>query len=220
MNDLANAIHVRAVTSADLDALGAIHRLAFTDSLASALGIGYLRLYYHWFIESPRAVSFVAERDGAIIGFVVGTDNARIYYDELYGARRPAMMRAMILGIVTHPAAILRLARMVGLVREIARRQIARRLKKRPAPSAQNMPPAPPRQNATLVSIAIHPDAQGSGASTPLMRAFVDACAARAVPVIHLSVRADNARAIRFYEREGWTRYRTSGEMAHYEIVL
>lgn len=56
-----------------------------------------------------------------------------------------------------------------------------------------------------LIMINLHPDAWGTGAGTALLNADVDALRELGFDEAILWVAAGNARARRFYEREGWT---------------
>jgi ribosomal-protein-alanine acetyltransferase len=60
---------------------------------------------------------------------------------------------------------------------------------------------------ARLYSIAVHAQARGRGVGTALLRAAERAARARGCSTLSLEVRADNARAIRWYERHGYRRF-------------
>ena len=55
-----------------------------------------------------------------------------------------------------------------------------------------------------LWAINLEPEAWGRGLAGPLLAGAVDALAARGCDDVHLWVLEANARARRFYEREGW----------------
>ena len=55
-----------------------------------------------------------------------------------------------------------------------------------------------------MYAIYVLPEAWGSGAGTSLMAAFKDWLAQEGYTTAMLWVLADNPRARRFYEREGW----------------
>jgi ribosomal protein S18 acetylase RimI-like enzyme len=61
---------------------------------------------------------------------------------------------------------------------------------------------------ASLVSIAAHPEAQGTGAASLLLSSTIRRLKLRGVDRLTLIVRISNARAIHFYERHGFTRLR------------
>lgn len=60
-----------------------------------------------------------------------------------------------------------------------------------------------------LSKFYVSADAQGTGVASRLMEAVVDASARRGAAVIWLGVNEENARAHRFYERQGFARVGT-----------
>lgn len=63
---------------------------------------------------------------------------------------------------------------------------------------------------ANLVSIAVAPEARGGGAASLLLSSTIRRLKLRGVERLTLLVRESNGRAIRFYERHGFTRLRRS----------
>lgn len=57
---------------------------------------------------------------------------------------------------------------------------------------------------ADVQTVAVAPDAQGRGIGAALVRALQDRARSRGARVLHLEVRADNARAIGMYARLGF----------------
>jgi [ribosomal protein S18]-alanine N-acetyltransferase len=68
---------------------------------------------------------------------------------------------------------------------------------------------------ASLVSIAVHPDARERGAASLLLKSTIRRLMLRGVGRLTLMVRESNARAIRFYQRHGFSALRRSP--AYYE---
>lgn len=60
------------------------------------------------------------------------------------------------------------------------------------------------RGDAQLLNIAVHPQAQGRGVATALIRAGLDAMRAMNIPEVRLEVRPWNRRAVDLYKRTGW----------------
>lgn len=60
---------------------------------------------------------------------------------------------------------------------------------------------------ARLYSIALVPEASGTGLGARLLDAAEQAAADRGASIVRLEVRADNAAAIRLYERRGYQRF-------------
>ncbi len=61
---------------------------------------------------------------------------------------------------------------------------------------------------ANLISIAVLPEARGSGAASLLLTSTIRRLKLRGADRLTLTVRGSNARAIRFYERHGFTALR------------
>lgn len=80
---------------------------------------------------------------------------------------------------------------------------------------------------ARLYSLATRPDARGRGVATALVQAAANAARERGCHALRLEVRADNATAIRLYERWGFRRiggyqhyYQDDADAWRYELML
>ncbi|WP_299353899.1 GNAT family N-acetyltransferase [uncultured Shimia sp.] len=62
---------------------------------------------------------------------------------------------------------------------------------------------------AELVTIATHPDAQGNGIGRQCLKMFQEESAAQGATSAFLEVASDNLVALHFYESEGWYKTRT-----------
>jgi ribosomal protein S18 acetylase RimI-like enzyme len=56
-----------------------------------------------------------------------------------------------------------------------------------------------------LYSVAVHPDAHGTGAGKNLVDHALDALKARGCTKVNLQIRANNSQVVQFYERLGFT---------------
>lgn len=65
------------------------------------------------------------------------------------------------------------------------------------------------RHRAEIGGVYITPDNHGAGAAGALLDGLVEAAKAKGIKQLELSVAANNPRAIRFYERNGFERYGT-----------
>jgi ribosomal protein S18 acetylase RimI-like enzyme len=95
------------------------------------------------------------------------------------------------------------------LSNEIVRSRIAaaRRAMRRRAPAAHDRPSAQTTAPVSfaILSIAVHPHHEGQHVGSMLLNAMEAVARERGFESMHLSVHAENGRAIRFYERHGWT---------------
>ena len=62
------------------------------------------------------------------------------------------------------------------------------------------------RRSVELSKCYVHPDHHGRGAAATLMRASLDWAADQGAASVWLGVNSENAKAIRFYEKSGFTR--------------
>lgn len=192
---------VRAGRRHDLDQIVAIHKLSFPDTFGSRLGKSYLRAFYAWFLTEPAALCLVAAEE-RLLGYVVGCQDAHLYYNEFYGKRRKALLYAALRGLIENPLALFHVRRAFPVILPFFTR-ILRRPLDSPQRGAETMCDSEP-QHASLNVIAVHPSVLGTQVGTVLLSAFVRAAQERGATRIQLSVNKKNKRAIRFYEREGW----------------
>jgi ribosomal-protein-alanine N-acetyltransferase len=59
---------------------------------------------------------------------------------------------------------------------------------------------------AKILMLAVHPDMQGMGIGSALIRSFIDSCSMKAIKRIYLEVRVSNKNAIKLYEKHGFSR--------------
>src|SRR5258706_41974 len=157
-----------------------IHLAAFPGFFLSFLGGRFLRELYRAVIADGEGIAFVALSSGTVIGFAAGTASQGFY-------RRAAKRRWWRFGLAS-AGALLR------------RPSIARRLLR-----ALYAPPKTSSDGALLMSLAIDPRAQRSGAGKALISAFVDAAATRGAKAILLTTdRAGNDAVNAFYRDQGF----------------
>lgn len=187
---------VVALGLGELDEVVAVHSSAFPDSAMTHLGPRVLDRYYRWqFIGAhphPFAVGF--RRDGQLEGFVFGG----LRHLPVVGfTRRFRFVNA--LAVVTHPAG--------------ARRLVGPKLTKVLTGLRRGNPPSTDAGAGqasgsaaafAVLSIAVRPEARGTGAAKALIEAAQGDAVSNGFSSMRLSVESKNARAIRFYEREGW----------------
>lgn len=168
-------------------AMAQIHLRAFPTSLRSHLGTGFVERFYGEFCRHAYDYGFVAfdTGTGRMAAFVVGTNRA--------SAHR--------LAFLVHRAPFLcwRVAERCLTDAEV-RRMVCFALRGGPG-GGRPAAICPVR----LLSIAVHPDFQGSGAAKAVADAFEAGVRANGHDRIGLSVHADNPRAIAFYLKTGWS---------------
>lgn len=200
---------LRTMQITDLPMVCAIHQSQFPHARSTRLGLPFTRKMYTWFIKNQPELCFVAEQEGNITGFLVGTIGS--YGRRLFRFALPEIM----LGILMHPAMILQ-ERTYNLWNSFLKGLLPRyggtALR---TPEFQII-------SASLSSIAVTASAQGIGIGTQLVEAFEKGARWRGAKRLTLSVDMDNLPARRLYERCGWRMDREFAERnsVHYSKEL
>jgi ribosomal protein S18 acetylase RimI-like enzyme len=189
-------LRIGPITTADLEQLARVHRSAFPDGAITALGAEAVRRYYAWLLEGPHD----AMLNGAWLGDrLVGFCAAGVFRGAMNGFLRKNRIY-LALHLLAHPALLL-----TPLVRDRVRTalQITYRFSrfKRQVTQAPLASPA-----FGVLAIATADDARGVGAGRALMQEAERRARAAQHTRMVLTVHPDNVRAVRFYERLGWSR--------------
>lgn len=196
---------VRNATFADLKTISECHRKAFPRALSSAMGTRYLCKMLEWYLVDDRAFLFLVEENGVCCGYCGGLKfdgsssfgSASSMIQHSFGAAvRTFVLRPWLL----FHSEFLSKYRLVG--RNLFKR-VSRILGIRPTdfPKRNQSLPEP---HAGLIVIGVHPDFQGKGYGSVLLTEFEIRAAAFGFERLHLTVKRDNYRAIKAYERNGW----------------
>ncbi len=183
----------------DAAALAAVHAAAFPDYFQTHLGPDFLRRFYAAFLR-PGHLVVVAEADGVPIGLVAGTDDLAKFRSDLYPPNLIAFTTTFLGKLVTDPV-VRRSARSRLRHLGVAAQAVFERWRGRPDAADGDA-----EHTMYLFSICVDPAQQGAGIATPLLAEFNRRSAELGCRRVVLTVVDDNERAIRFYEREGWTR--------------
>jgi ribosomal protein S18 acetylase RimI-like enzyme len=208
-------LEIREATRRDLRATARIHRAELPAGFFAALGTAFLRRYHASFLASPFGVALVAvdhARDGAPVGFLVGTLRNRAHYRWVLRRCGPQLGARLLVGLAARPRLAWfflrtragRYLRWIGRypLRGLADRRRASSPRRTPeARSEDELPPAP---IAVLTHVAVDPTARGLGAGRRLVDAFVERATADVAAEVRLVTEAGGA-ANGFYERLGWT---------------
>lgn len=175
-----------------------VHREAFGDSFLTMLGNGAVRRYYDLLHNGPyEQSSFVALSDGKVRGFCfsgifTGASSTYLRKHLLY-------VSAMVMirpGLVFNSLFFRRMKTGLCLL----------------VPSKRRDPGKVEKDAAEwrILAIAVSPDCQGSGAAKMLMDRSEDSAREKGHKRIGLTVKNDNSRAVRFYEKLGYAGVSTS----------
>jgi ribosomal protein S18 acetylase RimI-like enzyme len=170
---------MRAAHAAEVAAL---HRLAFPGFFLTSLGDGFLRLYYRELVAQAQ-IAFVAEEDDRCVGVVAGSASPGAFYRNLLRRRLVSFALASVPAVLRRPSSVGRILRALKKPREATR----------------------PAGMATLMSVAVHPGHQGSGAGRLLVAQFLDEAARRGATRADLTTdKHTNEHANAFYRGLGF----------------
>lgn len=193
------SVEIRPMTMGDVGAVTAVHLAAFPGFFLSFLGPRFLRELYRALVADDEGIAFVAVEGERVIGFVAGSGSGGFY-------RRAARRRW------------LRFA-WASLGAFLRRPRIAPRLVR-----ALVAPPKSSSDGALLMSLAVDPQVQRSGAGKLLTRAFADRARERGAAAVVLTTdRVGNDAVNAFYRAQGFTvasEYLTPEGRAMNEYIL
>lgn len=179
----ARSVNVVPMQRHHLDPVVAIHWSCFQGFFLTFLGPRFLHLLYGEIMAMPDSVALVALKDEQIAGFVVGVTHQSSFYGRLVQRRLFAFARASFGAAIRRPAIIPRLFRALNY---------SRSSQKAVAP-------------ALLMSVAVAPDAAGTGIGQQLVNTFLDEMQARGISSVSLTTdRDNNDRTNRFYQKLGF----------------
>ena len=186
----------------DLPDVTSVHLNAFPRSALSGLGREAVRRYYEWQLVGPHdRYAVVAMVDGQIAGFNFAGVSRGAISGFVRKNRNWLAMRVLLRPwLMVNPMVRTRIR--TGL--EVL--GLRRRTVQSPSPVAR------PKKSFGILSIAVDPGFQGCGVAQLLMEDAEREAREWGFKYMYLTVATDNLRAIRFYEKTGWTRVPQDGE--------
>lgn len=200
---MAEETHISPMQRADTPAVARAHAAAFPDYFLTHLGDGFLQLFYAEFVDNPAHPGFVAKVDGRVVGFVVGTLQPEALYKDFYRRNFVRLIGIVAERVATDAYVRHHISARMQHVLLAARSYVLRN----DAPAQAS---GEDHGGAHLLSIGLLPDARGLGIGEGLMSVFERRVQADGAHKVLLSVRADNPRAIAFYQKCGWRKERMS----------
>ena len=185
--------NIRQASADDLAGIVDVHLRSFQGFFLTFLGGRFLRLLYREILREPGNVSLVAlSTNNEIIGFVVGVCNQVGLYRRLVRQRWYAFAMAAFHTALQHPSIVPRLFRAF----------------KYPSMASHLSSPG------LLMSVAVAPDAKGTGVGRALVERFLSDMADNGISRICLTTDRDNNVDVNeFYRRCGFSKvseFRTS----------
>jgi ribosomal protein S18 acetylase RimI-like enzyme len=161
---------------------------AFPGFFLTFLGPAFLNELYSAVLDDLSGMAIVAEMEGDLVGFVIGTKQPAGLYSRLLGKRWWRFGWASLGAFVEKPAILprlLRALRMPGQQTEVS-------------------------NCGTLMSIAVAPEAQGKKVGQQLVTKFLEEAARSGLDYVDLTTDGSNNEAAnRFYQKLGFQLRRT-----------
>ncbi len=204
---------LKTSTANDLPAIARCHRAAFPRSLATALGQRYTAHMLSWYLSSEKTFIFHIETEtGRCAGYCGGLVNDGTLGTGSASGMAQHSFKAAVWAFLTHPWVFFHpevRAKWPVLWRNLLMK-LGLRSRVHATPEQRAAKALDPQVG--LVVIGVDPAFQGKGYGSQLLREFERrAVEGYGIHKLQLSVLANNAQAIRAYERNGWVRGEVSG---------
>jgi len=175
-------VRIRPMASSDVVEVVSVHLEAFPGFFLSFLGPRFLKLFYGEAM-AIQEIAIVADEGGRCVGFAAGSAAPGAFYRRLIRRRLIAFGMAALPAILRRPSVAVRVARAL----------------RRPSDAQK------PEGTATLMSLGVHPELQGTGIGKELVRAFMEEASARRARRIDLTTdKLSNEPTNRFYKSLGF----------------
>ena len=178
------------------------HTLCFPKSLATRLGKSYVQKTLEWFLVNPHRFLFHISKDEKVVGYCGGFMPVKPGDGSSSGMLQYAFNEA-IRGIIKNP--LLLFHPEVTQNYPFLWMNIKRKLTGKTKPFKPVSNSKPFTQYVGLVVIGVHPDYRGNGVAQELMAEFELRTKQLHQNEMVLSVKKDNARAIKAYSNFGWS---------------
>lgn len=199
-------------TAQHLSNIAECHIRAFPDALASALGKAYVCKMLSWYLSTDKTFLFHIEEEGQCVGYCGGMINDGTLPTGSASGMAQHSFKAAIAAFVLRPWLVFHPE--VRAKWPLLWKNTLMKLGLRPKVHAPEQKPQQAKDpHVGLVVIGVDPAHQGKGYGSLLLREFERrALEEYGICKVLLTVKSDNSNAIRIYERNGWFRYKSTGE--------
>lgn len=210
---------IRLAREQDIKIVSKVHEICFPDSYLTQLsknkwlGGDILPIFYRTFLyDSPELFVVADDEEKGIVGFCMG------YYMDR-GGQMSRFLKKNIIIICLKTVYLL----LTG--NKQTWRKILARLKHKPSNNDwtivnERYENYGSDQRGDLLSVCVLPDYRGKHYAQEMMDLFLKSMKEHGRKICLLSVNQDNARAIHYYERNGFILYRTRGNVGYTFIKL
>lgn len=166
----------------------------FPDNPLSLLGIKFLSALLSSFVSIPETCGYVYLVDGEVVGFVLGTTDSRVYRTELLRRRWFTLLACVASALLRSPTLVRPIISYLSTYPLLPRDRTLGR------DGEQSLVPP-----ASLIFLGVTRNYRGQGIAAALTNQFLQRMAECQVGQVKLAVGATNERALRFYEKQGWS---------------
>ena len=199
----------------DLRKIAECHRSAFPDSLSSKMGINFLRKMIEWYLSDDKKFLFHLEDNGKCVGYcggmiddglqATGSASGMIQYSFNEAVQSIALRPWLLFHkeLISKYKLIKKNVKMKLKIKEkkIANKGVVKKIKSGMTREIQT----------GLVVIGVSSDYQGKGCGSLLLKEFENKTRQMNISMMGLTVRNDNAKAIKAYEKNGWVKASLTG---------
>lgn len=189
-----SCVGLRAMGTADLPFVAALHRRCLRHGLFPELGPRFLASYLGTFVSSPFAVALVVAGPDEPLGFLVGTLDDRAHYRHVLRRDGPRLAVLGALALLVRPRVAWR----------FARTRASRYLRGSVRLARHGGPVSALPVEGVLAHVAVDANGRGRRVGAALVEEFVAHARHADVPAVRLVTRADGDGAGGFYQRLGW----------------
>jgi ribosomal protein S18 acetylase RimI-like enzyme len=188
---------IRSMELADIKNVADVHIKAFDASALTRLGAGAVQRYYLWQLKGPHDhFPIIAVVNDSIVGFCVGGISRGalggfLRKNKFYLAYRTLLNPSLML----NNKFMKRLKTAVALLLKNKKKT---KVDKLSSPDAL-------QGSFGILAICVIPEVQGFGISQELMAESEKIAVSRGFEKMHLTVASENSRAIKFYEKLGYS---------------
>ena len=177
-------IEIREALPTDIERIVDVHNAAFKDFFLTSLGSRFLALYYRSVLMHPRGVLLVSDNGEGVIGFCAGTVLSAGFNSSLIKSNFSSYVIEGLKLLLTNPVSLWHLFKNF---------------------SKENSNVGDKGEYAELLSIAVDPNTQRSGAGKSMLLALEEEAKKRGGKQLSLTTDYnDNEKAIGFYQSLGY----------------
>lgn len=196
----------------DLEKIAECHRSAFPDSLSTKMGQKYLKKMIEWYLTDEKRFLFHIEENGKCAGYCGGMIHDGTQPSGSASGMIQYSFNDAVLAIIFRPWLLFHkeVISKYSLIKKNIRNRFI--MKKKSVIKVYNdKPKVLPVPSVGLVVIGVSKEFQGKGFGSVLLQEFENRSKEMNFNLINLTVRNDNDKAIKAYERNGWIKSKLTG---------